>query len=157
MRDSPVVATKEKNRSFADFAKIPPQKDCFPAVFRLCRNDQSKERINLPGVTLFDLWRISNRSGGKVGVPPRQFHSRSSVRNRNATTPRHAAIAIRLVCAGNGNGASSIAQLRAVNTLRRCSTLSQELHSMACHHHDNYSDEAAAAALPSLASLLMHQ
>ena len=79
MRDSPVVATKEKNRSFADFAKIPPQKDRFPAVFRLCRNDQSKERINLPGVTLFDLWRISNRSGGKVGVPPRQFHSVSSV------------------------------------------------------------------------------
>ena len=70
---------KRKNRSFADFAKIPPQKDRFPAVFRLCRNDQSKERINLPGVTLFDLWRISNRSGGKVGVPPRQLHSRSSV------------------------------------------------------------------------------
>ena len=79
MRDSPVVATKEKNRSFADFAKIPPQKDRFPAVFSARTDDQSKERTNLPGVTLFDLWRMSNHSGGKVGVPPRQFHSRSSV------------------------------------------------------------------------------
>ena len=56
---------KRKNRFFADFEKMPPQKDRFPAVSRLCRNDQSKERINLPGVTLFDLCRVSNRSGAK--------------------------------------------------------------------------------------------
>ena len=61
------------------FHKNTPQKDHFPAVSSARSNDQSKERINLPGVTLFDLCRISNRSGGKEGVPPRQFDSRSSV------------------------------------------------------------------------------
>ena len=83
MRNSPVVVPSQKNCFFADFAKIAPQKDRFPAIFSAWNNDRSKERINLPGVTLFDFCRISNRSGGKEGVPPRRFHSRSSVVCRN--------------------------------------------------------------------------
>ena len=87
----------------------------------------------------------------------RKKQPNNAKRNNNAAAPSPFGWFAVLGLRSNGSGASSIAQLRAVNTLRRCSTLSQELHSMACHHHDNYSDEAAAAALPSLASLLMHQ
>ena len=79
MRITPVVGPTKKNRFFADFAKIPPRKNRFLVVFSVCRDDQSKERINLCGVTLFDFYRISCQSWGKVGVPPPQFHSVSSV------------------------------------------------------------------------------
>ena len=71
--------SEQKKRFFTDFAKIPPQKDRFLAVFSARTDDQSKEHIILPGVTLFDFCRISHRSGGKEGVPSRQFHFRSSV------------------------------------------------------------------------------
>ena len=64
---------------FTDFAKVPPPKHIILVVFSARKDDQSKERINLPGVTLFDFCRISCRSGGKKGVPPHEFHSRSSV------------------------------------------------------------------------------
>ena len=78
--EHPCRSTKQKKMFFfADFAKLTPQNHRFLAVCSARSNDQSKERINLPGVTLFDFCRISHRSGGKEGVPPRQFHSRSSV------------------------------------------------------------------------------
>jgi hypothetical protein len=79
LADALVVATKENFRFFIDFAKSTPSNDRLLVLFRLCRNDQSKERTNLPGVAFFHFVRISNHSGGKVGVPPRQFHSVSSV------------------------------------------------------------------------------
>ena len=79
MRITPVVGPTKKNRFFADFAKIPPRKNYFPAVFSAWADDQSRERINLPRVTLFDFCPISCRSGGNVGVPPGQLHSVSSV------------------------------------------------------------------------------
>ena len=74
---------------FIDFAKSNLPKHCFLVVFSARTDDQSKERTNLPGVTLFDFCRIFCRSGGKEGVPPRQFHSGSSVAYRYSSLLRN--------------------------------------------------------------------
>ena len=70
LADKMAVGAEENFEFFIDFQEGTPQKHRFLVVFSARTDDQSKERTNLPGVTLFEFFCISCRSWGKVGVPP---------------------------------------------------------------------------------------